>query len=84
MRHIKYIIAVCIGLLVLGLLGGYEATYTREATISKVENGIVYAVDNCGYEWTYYGNATIGESVTLVMDDAHTSTIKDDIVKGVR
>ena len=84
MRHIKYIIAVCIGLLVLGLLGGYEATYTREATISKVENGIVYAVDSCGYEWTYYGNATIGESVTLVMDDAHTSTIKDDIIIKVK
>lgn len=84
MRYIKYIIVMCIGLLVLGLLGGYEATYTREATISKVENGIVYAVDTCGYMWTYQGNATVGESVTLIMDDAHTSTIKDDIVKGVK
>lgn len=84
MRYIKYIIVMCIGLLVLGLLGGYEATYTREATVSNVENGIVYAVDNCGYEWTYQGSATIGESVTLIMDDAHTSTIKDDIVIKVK
>lgn len=84
MRHIKNIIIICIGLLVLGLLGGFEATYTREATISRVENGVVYAVDSCGYEWTYYGNATIGESVTLVMDDAHTSTIRDDVIIKVK
>lgn len=84
MRYVKRVFILCIGLLILGLLGGFEATYTREATISKVENGIVYAVDNCGYEWTYYGNATIGESVTLVMDDAHTSTIQDDIVIRVK
>ena len=44
----------------------------------------MYAVDTCGYMWTYQGDAVIGESVTLVMDDAHTSTIKDDVVIRVK
>lgn len=81
---IKKILAVLSVILILGLIGGYESTYTRTATITNSESGIVTAKDNCGYIWEYKGSATVGDSVTLVMSDNHTSKITDDIVKGVK
>ena len=81
---IKKILIVLSVVLVLGLMWGAESTYTRTATITNSESGIVTAKDNCGYIWQYKGTATIGDSVTLVMNDNHTSKVTDDIVKGVK
>ena len=81
---IKKILIVLSVVLVLGLMWGAESTYTRTATITNSNNGIVTAKDNCGYIWQYKGSATIGDSVILVMHDNHTSKITDDIVKGVK
>lgn len=69
---------------VLGLMWGCESTYTRQAEVISVENDIVQAEDKSGYVWEYKGSATVGDSVTLVMHDNHTSNITDDIVKGVK
>ena len=80
----KKILIVLSIILVLGLMWGMESTYTRTATITNSNNGIVTAEDNCGYIWEYKGSATVGDSVTLVMHDNHTSKITDDIVKEVR
>ena len=81
---IKKVLIVLAIFTVLGLMWGAESTYTRTATIINSDNGIVTAKDNCGYIWEYKGFATIGDSVTLVMHDNHTSKITDDIVKGVK
>ncbi len=81
---IKKILITLSVILVLGFMWNIESTYTRKAIITNSESGIVTAEDNCGYIWEYKGSATIGDSVTLVMHDNHTSKITDDIVKGVK
>lgn len=80
---VKKILIVLAVFVVLGFMWGCESTYTRTATITNSESGVVTARDNCGYIWQYKGSATVGDSVTLVMHDNHTSKITDDMVKGV-
>ena len=81
---IKRILIVLAIVTVLGLMWGCESTYTRTATITKSESGIVTTEDMSGNVWQYKGSATVGDTVTLVMYDNHTSNITDDIVKGVK
>ena len=81
---IKKILIVLSVILVLGLMWGAESTYTRTATITNSESGIVTAEDKSGHIWQYKGSATVGDDITLVMNDNHTSKITDDIVKGVK
>lgn len=80
----KKIIITLVVITLIGLLYGCESTYTRQATITKSVNGIVYCTDKQGNIWSYEGNAVIGQKVTLKMYDNHTETITDDIVKGVK
>lgn len=80
----KKILIVLSIILVLSLMWGCESTYTRTATVISIDNGIVSTVDNRGHIWEYKGSAIIGDRVTLVMHDNHTSKITDDIVKGVK
>lgn len=80
----KKILIVLVILLIFGILGTWESTYTRTATITNSESGIVTAEDNCGYIWQYKGSATVGDSVTLIMHDNHTSKITDDIIKEIK
>jgi hypothetical protein len=79
----KVLIALSI-VLVLGLMWTIESTYTRKVVVLENNNGIVTTVDNRGHIWEYKGSATVGDNITLIMHDNHTSTIKDDIVKGVK
>lgn len=81
---VKKVLIVLGLILVLGLMWGCESTYTRQAKVISVEDNVVQAEDNCGYIWKYKGSARVGDSVTLVMHDNHTSNITDDIVKGVK
>ena len=80
----KKIIITLAVITLIGLLYGCESTYTRQATVTKSTNGIVYCTDKQGNIWSYKGNAAIGQKVTLKMYDNHTSDIKDDIIKGVK
>lgn len=80
----KKIIITLAVIALIGLLYGCESTYTRQATVTKSINGIVYCTDKQGNIWSYKGNAAIGQKVTLKMYDNHTSDIKDDIIKGVK
>lgn len=82
--QMKKIIITLAVITLIGLLYGCESTYTRQATITKSTNGIVYCTDKQGNIWSYKGNAVIGQKVTLKMYDNHTSDIKDDIIKGVK
>ena len=80
----KKIIITLAVITLIGLLYGCESTYTRQATITKSTNGIVYCTDKQGKGRSNEGNAVSGQKVTLKMYDNHTSDIKDDIIKGVK
>lgn len=62
-----------------------ESTYKRDATITSINHGLVCATDSRGNDWEFWGDDFyIGQEVTLVMDDNHTtSNIYDDFVKKV-
>jgi len=77
-------IVTILGIIVIGLLCTYESTYTRQATVTKCENSIVYCIDKQGNIWSYEGNAVEGQAVILIMYTNHTDTITDDIIKGVK
>lgn len=79
----KAIITI-LAIIVIGLLCTYESTYTRQVTVTKCENGIVYCIDKQGHIWSYEGNAVEGQEVILTMYDNHTSTITDDTIKEVK
>lgn len=81
---VKKLLVVLSIFAVLGLMWGWESTYTRTATITNSESGIVTVKDLSGNLWQYEGSATVGDTVELVMYDNHTSTIRDDIVKGIK
>lgn len=81
---IKKILIVLSIILILGLMWGYESTYTRQAEVVSIKGDIIRAEDKSGNIWEYKGSATVGDDITLVMYDNHTSKITDDIVKGVK
>lgn len=68
----------------LGLIYGWESTYTREAEVISIKGDTIMVKDKSGHIWEYNGSATVGDSITLVMYDNHTSNIDDDIIKGIR
>lgn len=68
----------------LGLMWGAESTYTREAEVISIKGDTIMVKDKSGHIWQYIGDGTIGDSITLVMYDNHTSKITDDIVKGIK
>lgn len=80
----KKIIITLAVITLISLLYGCESTYTRQATVTKSANGIVYCVDKQGNIWSYKGDSAIGQEVILKLYDNHTSSITDDIVKGVK
>ena len=81
---VKKILIVLSVILVLGFMWGAESTYTRQAEVISVKDDIIQAEDKSGNIWEYKGSARIGDDITLVMHDNHTSTITDDIIKGVK
>jgi hypothetical protein len=62
-----------------------ESTYKIDGRIVGIENGIISVDDVRGENWEFYGNEFyVGQEVTLVMDDNHTtSNIYDDWIKKV-
>lgn len=77
-------IVTILGIIVIGLLCTYESTYTRQAAVTKCENGVVYCIDKQGHIWSYEGYATEGQKVILTMYTNHTDTITDDTIRGVK
>lgn len=80
----KKVFVLIIAIIIIGLLGTVESTYKREAEVVSTKGDTVTVVDKCGYMWEYKGTATIGDNVTLIMNDNHTSKITDDIIKRVK
>ena len=80
----KKLLIVLSVVIVLGLLWGIESNYTRTAVVVDSKNNVVTCEDKQGHIWQYNGQAVVGETVELIMSDNHTSTINDDVVKGVK
>lgn len=79
----KKFIIVIITLAIIGLLHNLESIYYRKVIVINNKDNIITCVDKSGYLWEYQGEANIGDKVTLIMHDNHTSNIEDDIIKGV-
>lgn len=71
-------------LTVVGLVGSYESSYSRDAVCESFNDGVYTFIDESGNEWAWEAESeefTIGAMYTLSMDDNHTSNIKDDWIK---
>lgn len=80
----KIIVTISI-LMVIGLLHHFESTYYRQVTVIDNQENKVVCVDKSGNIWEYEGQAAnIGDKITLIMNDNHTSKITDDIIKGIK
>lgn len=66
----------------IGLLGGMEATYTREGQVISVKGNIVTVEDKSGFLWDLKTDELKeGQEVVLKMNDNNTdSIITDDVV----
>jgi len=63
-------------LVVVGLLGGWESKYTKEATCIGYAEGVYTFVDSEGDAWMWESeqgeNFDVNETYVLVMDDNHS------------
>lgn len=82
---IKKIALVVVAITVIGLVGMIETTYTRDVVVTKVDCIEVTVQDKQGHHWSFYGDDyTVGQEITVVMNDQHTSSIYDDTIVDVK
>ena len=82
---IKKIALVVVAIVVVGLMGMIESTYTRDVVVTKVDCIEVTVQDKQGHHWSFYGDDyTVGQEITVVMNDNHTSIITDDKIIDVK
>ncbi len=69
-----------------GLIGNYEATYSRLAICSAHKGSVWVFTDNSGNDWEWEGDYfEIGNAYRLIMDTLHTdSYIYDDQIKKIK
>jgi len=80
----KKVLIVITILMVIGLFHHFESTYYRQVIVIDNQKNIVTCIDKSGNIWEYKGQANIGNEITLIMYDNHTSKITDDIIKGIQ
>jgi hypothetical protein len=82
---IKRIVIVLTIITVIGLMGMLESTYTRDAVVTDVDCIEVTVEDSQGHRWSFIGDEyKVGQEITLVMNDNHTSIITDDRIIDVK
>lgn len=70
---------------VVGLMGMVESNYTREVTVISVDCAEATVTDTQGNQWTVKdNNYKEGDTLTVVMNDRHTSTVTDDTIVRVK
>ena len=79
----KKIIIILLVITFIGLLNGIESTYTIEATVIDIDNDVVTVEDTTHNVYQYKGTATVNDTITLVMNDKHTSTRTDDVIVDI-
>ena len=88
MKNLKTYILMTIGfimfLYILGRVGYEEDHYIKEATVTDINNEIIYATDTRGYIWSFESSDfNIGDKIEMLMCANHTGDISDDIVEKV-
>ena len=82
---IKKITMILIVIVIIGLMGTIETTYTRNAIVVNVDNFEVTAEDKQGNLWVFIADGySINDDVTLIMNDNHTTKITDDKIIKVK
>ena len=82
---IKRILIVVAIIMVLSVVGMLETTYTRDVVVTDVDCIEVTVEDRQGHRWSFYGDDyTVGQEITVVMNDNHTSIITDDRIVDVK
>lgn len=82
---IKRILIVVAIIMVLSVVGMLETTYTRDVVVTDVDCIEVTVEDRQGHHWSFYGDDyTVGQEITVVMNDNHTSIITDDRIVDVK
>lgn len=82
---IKRIVIVLVVITVIGLMGTIETTYTRDVVVTDVNCIEVTVEDRQGHRWSFFGDEyKVGQEITVVMNDNHTSTITDDRIVDVK
>lgn len=78
-------IALVLFLLMVGLVGTWESTYTREVTcFNCTYDGTYQMLDDYGHVWMWEGEGVeVGYNYKLTMDDNHTTDIYDDVIKKI-
>lgn len=76
---------VIIIILTISLFNTIENRYTREVTVKRVEGTVITVEDKQGYIWEFNGDDyKVGQHITVVMNDNHTSNIYDDEIIEVK
>ena len=82
---IKRILIVVTIIIVVGLFGMIDNTYTREVTVTEIQDQEVTVVDVSGNEFCFYGtDYTVDQEITVVMTTNNTDSITDDKIIDVR
>lgn len=78
-------ITLLIILLTIGLLNGCEAHYTRDVVVVDTECIKTVVKDEQGNLWVFNSSDyNVGDRLTLVMYDNHTTKITDDEIIKVK
>ena len=82
---IKRIPIVIIVIIVISLFVMIENTYTREVTVTEVQDQEVTVTDVSGNEFSFYGtDYTVDQEITVVMTTNNTDSITDDKIIDVK
>ena len=82
---IKKILIVITVVIIIGLFGMIDNTYTREVKVTEVQDQEVTVVDVSGNEFCFYGTGyTVDQEITVVMTTNNTDSITDDKIINVR
>lgn len=79
-------IIIIIGIIMfIGLSNSWEAHYTKEVEVIRIDNQEITTKDKQGNIWTFTGtDYNIKDKITITLYDNHTSIITDDIITKVK
>lgn len=79
-------ITIIIGIIMfIGLCNSWEAHYTKEVEVIRIDNQEITTKDKQGNIWIFTGtDYNIKDKITITLYDNHTSIITDDIITKVK
>ena len=81
---VGFILMTTILIIAPSITGYIETHYTREAKVTEVTGKNIIVEDTTNNVWSFEGSGfTVGDKVTLKMDNSCTDSIYDDIIVKV-